>query len=194
MEELLKHLTEVSIRQQQIMEHMASRQGETERELTALRVTAAQRVPVLDPRVQAIQLLPKMTIHDDVENYLQMFEAIAIREDWPRGEWARVLAPLLTGEAQRAYFTFSPEQSESYEELRKEILARVGLSPICAAQLFQDWEYKTRLPACAQAAELTRLVRHWLLAGGPTANQVAERVVIDKLLRALPRSHSVKLL
>ncbi len=68
------------------------------------------------------------------------------------------------------------------------ILARVGLSPICAAQLFQDWEYKTRFPARAQAAELTRLARHWLLAEGPTASQVAERVVIDKLLRALPRS------
>ncbi len=53
----------------------------------------------------------------DVENYLQMFEAIATREDWPQGEWARVLAPLLTGEAQRAYFTLSPEQRESYEEL-----------------------------------------------------------------------------
>ncbi len=57
MEELLKHLTEVSIRQQQIMEHMASRQSETEWELTTLCVTAAQRVPVLDPRVQATQLL-----------------------------------------------------------------------------------------------------------------------------------------
>ncbi len=49
----------------------------------------------------------------------------------------------LFGEAQRAYFTLSPEQREWYEELRKEILARVGLSPMCAAQLFQDWEYRT---------------------------------------------------
>ncbi len=93
----------------------------------------------------------------------------------------------LFGEAQRAYFTLSPEQREWYEELRKEILARVGLSPMCAAQLFQDWEYRTRLPPLAQAAELTRLARHWLLTGGPTASQVAERVIIDKLLRALPR-------
>ncbi len=42
-------------------------------------------------------------------------------------------------------------------------------------------------PPLAQAAELTRLARHWLLTGGPTASQVAERVIIDKLLRALPR-------
>ncbi len=80
MEELLKHLTEVSIRQQQIVEHMAARQGETEREVTALRTAAAQRVLLPDPRVQATQLLPKMTAHDDAENYLQMFESIAARE------------------------------------------------------------------------------------------------------------------
>ncbi|KAL1252156.1 hypothetical protein QQF64_019952 [Cirrhinus molitorella] len=32
-----------------------------------------------------------------------------------------------------------------------------------------------------------RLAQHWLLSGGPSASQVAERVVIDRLLRALPR-------
>ncbi|KAL1248867.1 hypothetical protein QQF64_022185 [Cirrhinus molitorella] len=63
----------------------------------------------------------------------------------------------------------------------------MGLSPISAAQLFHDWEYRPRMPARAQAAELTRLAQHWLLVGGSTANQVAERVVIDRLLRALPR-------
>ncbi|KAL1270491.1 hypothetical protein QQF64_029507 [Cirrhinus molitorella] len=188
MEELLKHLTEVSIRQQQIMEHMASRQGETEREIAALRLAAAQRVPLPDPRAQAAQLLPKMTVHDDAETYLQMFETLAVREGWPREDWARVLAPLLTGEPQRAYFSMPTERSESYDELRKEILGRVGLSPIAAAQLFHKWEYRAKTPARAQAAELSRLARHWLLAGEPTAAQVAERVVVDHLLRALPRS------
>uniref|UniRef100_A0A9J7XPR1 Gypsy retrotransposon integrase-like protein 1 n=1 Tax=Cyprinus carpio carpio TaxID=630221 RepID=A0A9J7XPR1_CYPCA len=187
MEELLKHLTEVSIRQQQIMEHMASRQGDAERELAALR-TAAHRTPLPDPRVQAVQLMPRMTAHDDVEMYMQMFEATAIREAWPEDEWARLLAPLLTGEAQRAYFTMTAERSRNYEEVKKEILGRVGLSPICAAQQFHDWAYRARQPARAQAAELTRLAHHWLLTGGPSAHKVAERVVIDRLLRALPRA------
>uniref|UniRef100_A0A9J7YCJ2 Gypsy retrotransposon integrase-like protein 1 n=1 Tax=Cyprinus carpio carpio TaxID=630221 RepID=A0A9J7YCJ2_CYPCA len=187
MEELLKHLTEVSIRQQQIMEHMASRQGETERELAALRLATAPRTPLPDPRVQATQLLPRMTTHDDVTMYLQIFETVATREAWPEEEWARIVAPLLTGEAQRAYFALPPEQSTSYEVLRKEILGRMGLSPISAAQLFNEWTFDPRQPARAQAASLSRLAQHWLLAGGPTVHQVAERVVVDRLLRALPR-------
>ncbi|KAL1253020.1 hypothetical protein QQF64_017713, partial [Cirrhinus molitorella] len=162
MEELLKHLTEVSIRQQQIMEHLASRQGETERGLVELQ--AAQRAPPPDPRVQAAQLLPKMTGHDDAELFLQMFENVAAREAWARQDW-------------------------SYDELKTEILSRVGLSPTAATQLFFDWEYNPRLPPRPQAAELSRLARHWLLSGDPTVSQVAERVVIDRLLRALPRSH-----
>ncbi|XP_026120021.1 uncharacterized protein LOC113099148 [Carassius auratus] len=80
------------------------------------------------------------------------------------------------------------ERSQHYGEVKKEILSRVGLSPICAAQQFHDWEYRARQPARAQAAELSRLAQHWLLTGGPSAHQVAERVVIDRFLRALPRA------
>ncbi len=93
------------------------------------------------------------------------------------------------GESQRAYFTLPATSADQYVEVKKEILACLGLSPICATQYFYEWEYKPRLPACAQAAELTRLAQHWLLEGAPSASQVAERMVIDCLLRALPRSH-----
>lgn len=69
--------------------------------------------------------------------------------------------------------------------MKKEILARVGLSPISVAQLFHAWEHNSQKPAHAQAAKLTRLSQHWLL-GNPSAAQVAERVVVDRFLRALP--------
>ncbi|KAL1259008.1 hypothetical protein QQF64_009585 [Cirrhinus molitorella] len=111
--------------------------------------------------------------NDDVESFLQMFENVATREGWSRDEWAQLLAPLLTGEAQRTYFSIPTELSDNYDELKQEILARVGLSPICAAQLFHDWEYKPRLPARAQAGNLMRLAQHWLLSGGPSASQPA---------------------
>ncbi|KAL0148983.1 hypothetical protein M9458_055787 [Cirrhinus mrigala] len=189
MEDLLQRLTEVSIRQQQIVEHLATRQGRTEEEIAAVRLHAAQHVPLPDPRAQATRLIPKMTAHDDVEAFLQVFENTATREGWAVEEWAPALAPLLTGEAQRTYFSMPPALATSYYEVKREILARLGLSAICAAQQFHDWEYKTQAAARAQAAELTRIAQHWLLEGEPTAAQVVERVVIDRLLRALPRSH-----
>ncbi len=99
------------------------------------------------------------------------------------------VAPLLTGEAKHAYFALPAASASQYVEVKKEILARLGLSPICAAQYFHEWEYKPRLPARAQAAELIRLAQHWLLEGSLSASQVAERVVVDRFLRALPRSH-----
>ncbi len=80
MDEFLQRLTEVSICQQQIVEHLATRQVKMEPELAALRTAAAQRVPLPDPRVQAAKLFPKMTPHDDVEAYLQMFETTATSE------------------------------------------------------------------------------------------------------------------
>ncbi|KAL0165652.1 hypothetical protein M9458_037496, partial [Cirrhinus mrigala] len=97
--------------------------------------------------------------------------------------------PLLTGEAQRAYFSLPAASADRYVNVKREILGRLGLSPVCAAQYFYEWEYKPRLPAHAQVAELSRLAHNWLLEGDPTAEQVAERVVIDWLLRALPHSH-----
>ncbi|KAL0162281.1 hypothetical protein M9458_041677, partial [Cirrhinus mrigala] len=189
MEEVLKCLAEVSIRQQQIAEHLAARVGLMEEEVTAIQLSAAQRVPLPDARAQATRLLPKMTADDDVEAFLQVFENTAHRELWPEEEWARALAPLLTGEAQRAYFSLPLAVAEEYYEVKREILARLGLSPICAAQQFHEWEFKPRVPARAQAAELNRIAQHWLLEGNPTAAQVAERVVVDRLLRALPRAH-----
>ncbi len=151
--------------------------------------TDAPRVPLPDAWAQAMKLLPKMTPHDEVEAFLQVFENTATTEGWPQGDWAWALAPLLTGEAQQAYFALPAAAAAQYAEVKKEILARLGLSSICAAQQFHEWEYRPRLPARAQAAELTRLAHHWFLDGSPSAAQVAERVVIDRLLRALSHPH-----
>ncbi|KAL0152976.1 hypothetical protein M9458_051729 [Cirrhinus mrigala] len=180
-QDLLQRLTEVNIRQQQIVEHLATWQSRAEEEIAAVRLHTAQHIPLPDPRAQATRLIPKMTAHDDVEAFLQVFESTATREGWAVEEWALALAPLLTGEAQRTYFSMPPALATNYNEAKREILARLGLSPICAVQQFH--EYKTQVPARAQAAELTRVAQHWLLEGEPTTAQVVERVVINRLLR-----------
>ncbi len=192
MDEILQRLTEISIRQQQIVDHLATHLGEMEQGLVALRTTAAQHIPLPDPRVQAAKLLPKRTPHDDVEACLQMFETTATSEGWHPDDWARALALLLTGEAQRAYFALPTPSTNQYVEVKQLVLGRLKLYPIFAAHYFYEWEYKPHLPPRTQAAELTRLMKHWLLEGAPSASQVAECLVIDRLPRSQRQAVGMK--
>lgn len=89
----------------------------------------AQRMPLSGPRLTAHHMLLKMTELDDVEAYLQMFEVVAVREAWDKEQWARLLAPLLLGEAQRAYYVLPADRIDDYDLLKAVILARVGLTP-----------------------------------------------------------------
>lgn len=66
-----------------------------------------------------------------------------------------------------------------------EILAGVGISPINAAHQFQAWTFQEEEPVRVQAGHLTRLTHLWLRPEESTPAQVAERVVIDRMLRAL---------
>lgn len=80
-----------------------------------------------------------------IEAYSHIFEVIATREAWEKERWAQVLAPFLMGDAQRAYNSLQRPQSEDYEALKSEILAHVGLSPVFAAEHFQQWTYDEHL-------------------------------------------------
>ncbi len=85
-----------------------------------------------------------------------------------------------------AGLTLQAPKNERYE-LKAENLARVGLSPMCTAQQIFQWTYDEGKTVRTQTAKLARLAHLWLLTGSPTADQVAEKVVVDRLLRALPR-------
>lgn len=53
-------------------------------------------------------LLPKLSDLDDVEEYLWSFKVLAANEPWDRKHWVWLLAPFLTGEAQRFYHSLKP--------------------------------------------------------------------------------------
>lgn len=80
-------------------------------------------------RQEAQKLLSKPGPSDDMEAYLYIFEQTTLWENWAEEEWAQVLTPLLTGEAQWACHALPPVTANDYQFLKGEILAQCGLSP-----------------------------------------------------------------
>ena len=162
-------------------------QREQYRSVAALQTTvgqlAAQHATAL-PGARPSSRLTKQTAEDDVEAYLEVFERVAISEGWPAGQWASILAPFLTGEAQRAYQDLDATQAADFPTVKRAILAHHGLTLASRAQRFHSWRYQPEVPIRGQVSQLTRLARGWLMTGeGVTP---LERVVIDKCIRSLP--------
>ncbi|MGL5294269.1 MAG: hypothetical protein ACRC9V_10970 [Aeromonas sp.] len=136
MEEIVSRLPEITVRQQQLTEQMTQRQNRADVAMEQMRETIAARIPLPEARSAAHHLLTKLTDQDDVEAYLHTFEVIANREAWDKSEWVKILAPFLMGEAQQAYYALPAAVTEDYDVLKAEILTRMGLSTVSAAQLF----------------------------------------------------------
>ena len=129
-------------------------------------------------------VITKLSPTDDVQAYLELFERTAAREKWPVADWGSILAPFLTGEAQRVCGDLSLANARDYTKLKEAILAIEGHSLPARAQRFHNWTYNPSLPPRPQVAGLMRLTNRWLTAaGGPPA---ADRVAIDRCVRALP--------
>lgn len=78
---------------------------------------------------------------DSVEAYLCTFEQTVYREGCPKELWAQALAPLLTEEAQLAYFSLLLALAEDYPILKEQILRLCGFSSCQTVIEFHHWAY-----------------------------------------------------
>ncbi|XP_077950207.1 uncharacterized protein LOC144389447 [Gasterosteus aculeatus] len=162
--------------QAQQVQSMAALQGTFDR--------LAENLTPRAPHASPTALLTKQTPGDDVEAFLEVFERTAEREGWPEDRWAHILAPFLTGDAQRAYQDLGTREATDYPTLKGAILAHYGHNLAGRAQRVHDWVYDPQGPVRSQVVRLGRLTRSWLVTGeGPAA---IDRVVMDRCIRALP--------
>ncbi|KAK3543953.1 hypothetical protein QTP70_031863 [Hemibagrus guttatus] len=137
LEHILKHLLETSIHQQATSQELIWSLTMATKGLQELHSSPqAAAFPRPEPGHAAQHLLTKMTAEDDVEAFLETFKRIAKREDWPQWDWADVLTPLLTGDAQLVYYALEILQAREYERVKAEIFTRCGQSPVNMARDF----------------------------------------------------------
>lgn len=115
---------------QRLFEQLATDAKEDRKTLAAVVETLAQwspaKVNVVGDKPSAIHVgrfLSKMTADDDPEAFLLTFERTDEREGWPKTQWEGLVAPLLSGESQKAYYDLESAEAGDYEKVKWEILA-----------------------------------------------------------------------
>uniref|UniRef100_H3A5V1 SCAN box domain-containing protein n=1 Tax=Latimeria chalumnae TaxID=7897 RepID=H3A5V1_LATCH len=136
--------------------------------------------------IRTSHFLQKMTLKDDVEAYLLSFERCAEWEAWSRAQWDGIVAPVLVGDAQKAYFNLEPEATSGYTLLKTEILARAGVTPMVWAQRFHTWNLQEGKAPRSQMFDLVHLAWRWLQPEINTPVRIVELLMMDRYLRALP--------
>lgn len=95
----------------------------------------AQRARALPGGTPASRLT-KQTPEDDVAAYLDVFERVAAREGWPEAQWAPIIGPFLSGNAQRAYQDLDDVSAADYRTVKDAILQINGHNLAARAQRF----------------------------------------------------------
>ena len=126
---------------------------------------------------------PKMPVYqmgEDIENYLLRFERMAKTWQWPRGQWACRLIPLLTGKTLEAYTAMDEDKADSYQDLREALLDKFDIFPETYRQRFQA----TSGPPGETPMEA--LYRTWMWPERRSKEELAESIILEQLLLVLP--------
>ncbi|MGH0153339.1 UNVERIFIED_CONTAM: hypothetical protein FKN15_028542 [Acipenser sinensis] len=145
-------------------------------------VQGAARPAALDPQLLR---LTKMTAEDRPEAYLEVFEAMATSAGWAPADWARCLLPQLTGEAQAAARTLSPDAMMDYPTLKAVILNRVGATPEGYRKKFRGEQFAAGEHPRAIAHRLKDYALGWLNPDVNTKARLVEMVVVERFLECL---------
>uniref|UniRef100_A0A8C8VE63 SCAN box domain-containing protein n=1 Tax=Pelusios castaneus TaxID=367368 RepID=A0A8C8VE63_9SAUR len=118
---------------------------------------------------------------DDPEAFLVTFERVATATRWPLEHWVTLLAPYLTGPAQKAYRNLDPQSALDYAQVKEAILDQTGVSPETFRQRLRHAHYPQGAWLRAVAQQIRDNCERWLEPGKHTSAQVAECIALVQL-------------
>ena len=165
--------TNVMMRQMETLERLAAGAG--------VREPAARggALGVGKPR------LMKLGERDDIEAYLRTFERMMAVFEVDRGQWSYMLAPQLTGKAQKAFAALEDGAAGDYDALKAAILKRYGINEEAYRQRLRGLKKQSDESYRELATRAMETSTKWLQDYG-TREEVIEAVTTEQLLNEMP--------
>ena len=181
---------EERLRQQRVAEEEKALMREQMEMLTRLvgesRQVEETRTNVSQGSKEGEAKLVKLTVQDDIESYLVMFERVMRAYEAKENRWAVKLAPQLTGKAQQAYAAMRAEDAGTYQLLKEAILRHYDISDETYRQRFRETVKKEDETVSELAVRLDDLLQKWT-KDCKTVAEVRDLMLREQLLNALPR-------
>ncbi|XP_042300045.1 uncharacterized protein LOC121917995, partial [Sceloporus undulatus] len=130
--------------------------------------------------------LMKMGPQDDVEAFLNTFERVAAAAQWPREQWALILTPCLTGPAQEAVDTLSPEDAQDYAKVKATILQTLNISEDTYRLRLRELKWRSGMHPRTLGQKIRASALRWLKPMERSALEVAELVMVEQFVASLP--------
>ncbi|XP_044860608.1 uncharacterized protein LOC123363556 [Mauremys mutica] len=127
-----------------------------------------------------------MAPEDDPEAYLVTFERVAAVAGWAPDQWATLLAPYLTGPAQKAYRGLPDDEARVYARVKAAILDAFDITPETFRRRFRGKRYLPGARPRAITQELKDAASRWLQPERRTAADVTEQIVLEQFIHILP--------
>lgn len=143
--------------------------------------------PVTTPVWDNLQL-PPLNQGGNTEAYLATFERVADASQWPREEWVTRLVPILSGQAQQAYFSMDPKDKGDYRKVKVAVLRLDDyLTAETHRQGFRHFCYQDAKGPRGTCQQLQELCHRWLKPESQSKEQILDLLILEQFLVILPQ-------
>ena len=179
-------------REEEIAEDRARRECEMERRVSEMKGQMETFCKMMERTGrgktnpgEALVKVSKLADTDDIEGYLLMFERQMTAYEVDESRWAFILAPHLTGRAQKAYMAMASEDVGDYRQVKEAILQRYDISEETHRRKFRTRVRDKGESFAELATSLMDLVKKWL-AECSSKEEVLEKLAIEQFLNHAP--------